>query len=240
MADSLLSSITTFHTTKIIVIDPSKYSFIGSIPIVVFACVSYASNVIQEYKKLPSSGPSELTPAMICSIEEANKPAKRGKKPKTQKEKKLKKLARRLILQSYSDSDSKYVPPGNKPTTPTESESKSSDEEASFRGDTPPRSPTLEVHVRSPVPSSPHVTIPISLPPTVKLSIQSLLGVAASNASRVTNSITKLEEAFAAKKQNFVHLRQYIQKDNVALLSSLNERLTKLQDDLTMENSLMD
>ncbi|KAL7592742.1 hypothetical protein Lser_V15G34731 [Lactuca serriola] len=86
MADSLLSSIATFQTTKIIILDPSKYFFIGSIPEVMYACVSEASIVIQEYKKLPSSGPKELTPAMIRSIEEADKPAKRGKKPETQKE----------------------------------------------------------------------------------------------------------------------------------------------------------
>ncbi|CAI9268786.1 unnamed protein product [Lactuca saligna] len=98
-----------------------------------YAYVSDASNGIQEYKKLPSSGPKELTPNMIRSIEEADKPTKRGKKPETQKEvrvtkpfkgptpkkqksykvapsqpkqKKLKKPARRLILQSSSDSDS--------------------------------------------------------------------------------------------------------------------------------------
>lgn len=81
MADSLLSSIATFHTTKIIVTDPSKFFFIGPIPEAMYSCVSEASNVIQEYKKLPSSGPRELKPAMIRSIEEADKPAKRGKKP---------------------------------------------------------------------------------------------------------------------------------------------------------------
>ncbi|XP_023731482.1 uncharacterized protein LOC111879245 [Lactuca sativa] len=86
IADSLLTSIATFHTTKIIVTDPSKYSFIGSIPAAMYACVSDTSNVIQEYKKLPSSGPRELTPAMIRSIEEADKLAKRGKKHETQKE----------------------------------------------------------------------------------------------------------------------------------------------------------
>nr|KAJ0197850.1 hypothetical protein LSAT_V11C700361140 [Lactuca sativa] len=65
-------------------------------------------------------------------------------------------------------------------------------------------------------------------------------GAAELNASKVTNSITNLEEAFAAEKQNFVNLRHDIQKDNAALLSSLNESFTKLQDDLAMENSLMD
>ena len=60
------------------------------------------------------------------------------------------------------------------------------------------------------------------------------------NASKVTNSITKLEEAFAAEKKNFATLRQDIQKENVALLSSLNGPFTKLQADLEMENSVMD
>ncbi|XP_023747864.1 gibberellin-regulated protein 14-like [Lactuca sativa] len=390
MADSLLSSIATFHTTKIIITDPSKFFFIGSIPEAMYACVSEASNVIQEYNKLPFSAPKELTPAMIRSIEEADKPAKRGKKPEKQKDvrvikpakgktpkkrksdktapsqpkqKKLKKPARRLILQSSSDSDSDYVPPGNKPPTPTESENESSEEEASTRGDTPPRSPTPEVPIRSPVPSSLPTSIPISLPttfpvitsqptstipistplfseatkttttrvqtnvsdtgvrssvpettkplsptpstetntvlggedmefdsfyynpyrhlkelnakldtlmasssshnPNSESAIQKRLnsfvkaheasishattaitsstkGVAKLNASKMTNSITNLEEAFATEKQNFVNLRQDIQKDNVALLSSLNEHFTKLQDDLAMENSLMD
>ncbi|KAL7603437.1 hypothetical protein Lser_V15G20515 [Lactuca serriola] len=78
------------------------------------------------------------------------KPAK-GKTPRKQKsdkeapsqpkQKKTKKPAWRLILQSSSDSNSKYVPPGNKQPTPTTSESKSSDEEISVRGDTPPSHP---------------------------------------------------------------------------------------------------
>lgn len=46
MADSLLSSIATFHTTKIIVTDPSKYQFIGSIPESMYACVSLESHII--------------------------------------------------------------------------------------------------------------------------------------------------------------------------------------------------
>ncbi|XP_023734159.1 uncharacterized protein LOC111882023 [Lactuca sativa] len=86
MADSLLSSIATFHTTKIIITDPTKYYFIGSIPDTMLACVSQARNVLQQYRKIPSSGPRELTPAMVRSIEETDKPAKKGKKPETQKE----------------------------------------------------------------------------------------------------------------------------------------------------------
>ncbi|CAI9279665.1 unnamed protein product [Lactuca saligna] len=102
------------------------------------ASISASSNVLQQYRKHPYSGPRELTLAMVHSIDEVDKPAKRGKKAETQKEarfskptkektplkrkydqavtsppkpKKLKKPARRLILQSSSDSDSEYVPP---------------------------------------------------------------------------------------------------------------------------------
>ena len=88
MADSLLSSIATFHTTKIIITDPSKYFFIGSIPKSMYAYVSPESKIILEYKKLPSSGPRELNPEMMRSIEEEDKPAKRGKSKKRQREKK--------------------------------------------------------------------------------------------------------------------------------------------------------
>lgn len=114
---------------------------------------------------------------MIRSIEEADKPAKRGKKQEKKKEekmvkgakgqtpnkwmleraapsqpkpKKTKKTARKLILSSSSDSE--YVPIGHQPITQhcdSESESESSKEEGSVRGATPPCAPTPEVHVRS-------------------------------------------------------------------------------------------
>ncbi|CAI9263241.1 unnamed protein product [Lactuca saligna] len=186
MADSLLSSIATFHTTKIIVTDPTKFSFIGSIPKSIVSRISELSNVLQEHRKLPSTGPRELTQEMVRSIEKADKPAKRGKKPETHKgepvtkhtkghtpkkrktdkgslsqaqPKKQKKLARRLILQSSSDLE--YVPPKHKNSPPSESESESSEEDASGRGDTPPRSLTPDIPVRSNPPSPIHVTIPV-------------------------------------------------------------------------------
>nr|KAJ0197055.1 hypothetical protein LSAT_V11C700366830 [Lactuca sativa] len=45
MADSLLSSIATFHTTKIIVADPTKFSFIGSIPEAMLGRISASRSV---------------------------------------------------------------------------------------------------------------------------------------------------------------------------------------------------
>ncbi|XP_052620068.1 uncharacterized protein LOC128126361 [Lactuca sativa] len=164
MADSLLSSIATFHTTKIIVTDPTKFSYIGFIPKTMLGSISASSNLLQQYRKRKSVGPRELTPTMLRSIEEADKPAKKGKKPESQKEG-PKKPARRLILQSSSEWDSEYVPPKQKNAPSSDSENKSSDEEALGRGDTPPRSPTPEIQVRSLPPSPPPVTIPTSIPP---------------------------------------------------------------------------
>ncbi|KAL7611201.1 hypothetical protein Lser_V15G12498 [Lactuca serriola] len=99
----------------------------------------------------------------------------RGKPPKKRKfdkavtsqaqPKKQKKPDRRLILQSTSDSDSEYVPPKHKYTPPSEFESESSDDEASGRGDTLPRSPTPKIPVHCHPPSPPPVTIPLSIPP---------------------------------------------------------------------------
>ena len=156
MADSLLSSIATFHTTNIIVTHPSKFHFVGSIPESMYACVSPTCKLIQEYKKLPTSGPRDLTPKMLKSIEEVDKPGKQGKKqeakkgekgdrvskvqsPKKQKaekaapsqpkQKKTKKPARKLILQSYSDSDFEYGPSRHQPQISSEYESESLDDE---------------------------------------------------------------------------------------------------------------
>ncbi|CAI9271030.1 unnamed protein product [Lactuca saligna] len=161
-----------FIRRKIIVTDPINFSYIGSIPETMLGCISASSKLLQQYRKRKSVGPRDLTPTMLRSIEEANKPAKRGKKPKPHKEgpvtkptkgktpkkrrsdkaapsqpqsKKRKKPARSLILQSSSDLDSEYVPLKQKNTPSSDSENKSSDEEASNRGDSPPRSPTPEI-----------------------------------------------------------------------------------------------
>nr|KAJ0188056.1 hypothetical protein LSAT_V11C900503890 [Lactuca sativa] len=162
MADFLLSPIATFHTTKIIVTDPTKFSFIGSIPEAMLSRIPTSSNVLQQYRKRPSVGLRELTLAMLRSIEEADKPAKRGKKPETQKEGPVIKPTKGQTPKN--DSDLEYVPPKQKNAPPSESESEICDEEASGRGETPPHSHTPEISVRSSPPSPPPITIPIPTP----------------------------------------------------------------------------
>ena len=86
MADSLIPEIATFHTTDILVVDLSKFPFIGIIPESMYQCASKVSIVISKYKKLPAIGQRSLTTEMQKSLNEADKPAKRGKKRDTKKE----------------------------------------------------------------------------------------------------------------------------------------------------------
>ncbi|CAI9266054.1 unnamed protein product [Lactuca saligna] len=204
--------------------------------------ISESSNVLQQYRKYPFFGPRELTPAIVRSIKEADKPSKRGKKPETQKGepvikqtkgqtpkkrksdkaatsqaqlKKQKKPARRLILQSSSNSE--YVPPKHKNTPPSESESKSSEDEASGRGDTPPHSPTPEISVR-----------------------YSLQAVAAKNAQTVNASLENLQRSLQSERSNLEAARQAIQQANEMLHANVNDHLTQLEAELAVENRIMD
>ncbi|KAL7597884.1 hypothetical protein Lser_V15G24275 [Lactuca serriola] len=178
-AGASMSSIGTFHTTKIIVSDASKFSFIGSIPETMYGDVPSDSRIIRTIKEFKQSGPRELTQEMLKSIHDADKPVSRGKKaekgkqvakgakgPSPKKRKATKpaqspqqkrrktKPKRKLIIASSSD----------------ESEGESSDSDSSQRGNTPPRgstpprspTPDMEIH-NSPIPS-PTQTIPTSIP----------------------------------------------------------------------------
>ena len=89
VANSPLSSIAVFHTTKIIVTDASKFQFVGSIPESMYACVPQDSRIIKTYKEFHRSGPRELTPEMVQSIHDADKPAPQGTKPDKGKDKKV-------------------------------------------------------------------------------------------------------------------------------------------------------
>ncbi|KAL7588162.1 hypothetical protein Lser_V15G40899 [Lactuca serriola] len=178
-AGASMSSIGTFHTTKIIVSDASKFSFIGSIPETMYCDVPSDSRLIRTIKEFKATGPRQHTPEILKSIHDADKPVNRGKKaekgkqvtkapkgPSPRKRKQTKpaqspqpkrrktQLKRKLVIAS-SSSDS-------------ENESSGSDDsqrgETPPRGNTPPRSPTpdMEIHV-SPIPSPP-LTIPTSIP----------------------------------------------------------------------------
>ncbi|KAL7586079.1 hypothetical protein Lser_V15G41333 [Lactuca serriola] len=89
VAGSPMSSIGTFHTTKIIVSDASKFQFIGSIPETMYGDVPADSRIIRTYKEFRRSGPRELTPEMLKSIHEADKPVARGKKTDKGKDKQI-------------------------------------------------------------------------------------------------------------------------------------------------------
>ncbi|CAI9260247.1 unnamed protein product [Lactuca saligna] len=80
IAGAPMSSIGTFHTTKIIVSDASKFPFNGSIPETMYGDVPADSPIIRTYKEFKPSGPRDLSPEMLKSIHDADKPDTRGKK----------------------------------------------------------------------------------------------------------------------------------------------------------------
>ena len=150
MEDSLMSSITTFQKIKIIVSNATKFQFIGSVPESMYKCVSGESKLMNEYKKLPPTGPRQLIPEMQSSLDVADKPAKWGNKvdqrkgekegpsskaatpkkrkseqaaPSAPKKWKIKKKAHKPMVQSSSDLE--YVPSDHIP------EQESSDHEDS-------------------------------------------------------------------------------------------------------------
>ncbi|KAL7597529.1 hypothetical protein Lser_V15G21757 [Lactuca serriola] len=182
-AGAPMSSIGTFHNTKIIVSDASKFPFNGSIPETMYGDVPANNRIIRTYKEFKRSGPRELTQEMLKSIHDADKPVTRGKKDDKGKEKQVAKGVKGPSPKKRKTTKAAQSPPQKRRKTQprrkliiasssSESEEESSASEGSPRGNTPPRSPTPEVHFSTSPISSPPVTIPISIPPitsTIKI-----------------------------------------------------------------------
>ncbi|KAL7603349.1 hypothetical protein Lser_V15G18232 [Lactuca serriola] len=174
VAGAPMSSIGTFHTTKIIVSDTSKFPFNGSIPETMYGDVPADSRIIRTYKEFKRSGPWDLTPEMMKSIHDADKPALRGKK--ADKGKQVAKGAKGPSPRKRKTTRATQSPQQKRRKTQprrklviasssSESEGESSDSDDSPRGNTPPRSPTPAIHISTSPISSPPNTIPISIPP---------------------------------------------------------------------------
>lgn len=178
-AGASMSSIDTFHTTKIIVSDASKFSFIGSIPETMYGDVPSDSRIIRTIKEFKASGPRVLTQEMLKSIHDADKPVHRGKK--ADKGKQVTKAPKGPSPRKRKQTkDAQSPQPKRRKTQPkrklviasssSDSEGESSGSDGSQRGETPPRgntpprspTPDMEIHV-SPIPSPPQ-TIPTSIP----------------------------------------------------------------------------
>ncbi|KAL7582299.1 hypothetical protein Lser_V15G44719 [Lactuca serriola] len=153
-AGASMSLIGTFHTTKIIVSDASKFSFIGSIPETMYGDVPSDSRIIRTIKEFKQSGPRELTQEMLKSIHDADKPVSRGKK--AEKGKQVAKGAK-----GPSPKKRKATKPAQSPQQKRR-KTKPKRYRFLFRrvGGSP--TPDLEIH-NSPIPS-PTQTIPTSIP----------------------------------------------------------------------------
>ncbi|XP_052627455.1 flocculation protein FLO11-like [Lactuca sativa] len=134
------------------------------------------SRIIRTYKEFRRSGPRELTPEMLKSIHDADKPAPRGKKADKGKEKQVAKGVKGPSPKKRKTTKTVQSPPQKRRKTQlrrkmviasssSESEEESSASKGSPRGNTPPRSPIPEVHFSTSPISSPPVTIPVSIPP---------------------------------------------------------------------------
>lgn len=88
MQDAMVASISTFHTTGIILADNSKFSFVGSISEAMFRDVPVASKILEGYRKILVLGFRPLTPEMQSIIAEVDKPKKGGQKGSKKGEKK--------------------------------------------------------------------------------------------------------------------------------------------------------
>lgn len=88
MQDSLFGTISTIHTTGIILAGNSKFAFVGSIPIAMLRDVPAASKILEGYQTIPTSSFCHLTPEMPSIIAEVDKPKKGGQKGGKKGEKK--------------------------------------------------------------------------------------------------------------------------------------------------------
>ncbi|XP_023729286.1 extensin-like [Lactuca sativa] len=146
-----------------------------------------------DYRKLTPTGPMQLTPEMQSALEVVDKPAKKEKKPNQKKDaerhssqatspkkrkaekgpssvhkkRKIKKMAKKPKPTSSSHSD--YV--SSDQEQPKSNEGEDVHLESSPRGNTPPRSPSPEVHLNNfvptptPPPSPSPTTVPITITP---------------------------------------------------------------------------
>lgn len=78
MKDALIVSISTFHTKKIIISDPTKFTHYGSIPETMYRGVTAESKVMVDYRQLPPKELRVLTPEQKAALEAVDKPSNIG------------------------------------------------------------------------------------------------------------------------------------------------------------------
>lgn len=185
-----MEAIPIFHTSNFIVSDPTKFSFIGSLPEAMLNYVPTDNELINEYQKKHVSGPFPLTHEMQKALEEVNKPKKGGKRkekvgpsePAQTPKKKIKRAActpRSPFPVAQEDSDSQTVSEdiqarnANEDTEvslqpmflepiPTQTTTKVSSPILTFV-----LSPNEPFHVPSPLPIPTTTSVPISTPITI-------------------------------------------------------------------------
>ncbi|XP_023731205.1 pollen-specific leucine-rich repeat extensin-like protein 1 [Lactuca sativa] len=179
MKDTLIASIATSHTKKIIISDPTKFRHYGSIPETMYRSVTAHSKVMADYRNLNPIEPRVLTTEQQAALDALDKPSNRGKRVTAKKEttehetSKPSKSKKRNLETESSSKPKKIKRMARKPKGPTPPQSDNEDEEdesqhVSPRDNTPPHSPTPTQEVKIPTPSpSPKQTPPKQTPPTL-------------------------------------------------------------------------
>lgn len=76
----MTASIPILHTSNFIVLDPTKFSFVGSIPEEMLKNVPSDNIVVNEYWKKPTFGVRPMPEDLWMALKEGNKPQKGGNK----------------------------------------------------------------------------------------------------------------------------------------------------------------
>ncbi|KAL7587958.1 hypothetical protein Lser_V15G37624 [Lactuca serriola] len=170
MQDSLLSSVSSFHTKKITVTDPNRFSHHGSILETMYRSVSQESRLMSEYKLLPPKTPRTLAPEMQAPLDEVEKPAKRGNKSILKKEdtedtsSKPAKSKKRKAEKGDSSVPKKVKKMARRKQTPPSHSEQKNELERNRKNNT---KTTVKVSVAPPPLTSSQPTSTVALPPPV-------------------------------------------------------------------------
>ncbi|CAI9290595.1 unnamed protein product [Lactuca saligna] len=180
--------------------------------------ISVSSNILQQSRKHPSSGQRELTPTMVRFIDEAEKPAKRGKKPETHNKAQV-----------------------SKPTKEKTPKKQKSDKAVT----SPPPLKKLKKPARRLILQSSTKAIEASTSQCQQASLP--VDASTKECKELTIKVDKLDsnaqlflDSLQSERSSLEATRQEIEAENASLHANVNDHLTQLEAELAVENRIMD
>ncbi|CAI9268699.1 unnamed protein product [Lactuca saligna] len=228
---AVVASISIYHTTGIIIVDTSKFSFVGSCPEAMFREVLEARKILEAYRELFSLGFRPLTQEMKSIIAEADKPKKGWGSKRWEESRKETRGARGSI---YSNSSSKETKRSDLFTYTKESDTQSDvrlEEDDPVRNEdvtsNPEVTPTYNDFFRSP-PHSPKTTTtttPITVapcpPPVSSQTLGSILLSTPLFSDSIAPPTPSIEPHVAVKESNATNNTSGFKTTHISLPISL-------------------